>query len=78
MNNQEILNALNEKIKAAEEALLYLKQSKASFERVIANSKKSPAEEAFKKVFSHYPDEKDYREGIWFGFQKGFESAQNV
>lgn len=42
MNNQEILNALNEKIKAAEEALLYLNQTKAGLERVIANSAKPP------------------------------------
>jgi hypothetical protein len=37
---------------------------------------KSPAEEAFKKVFRHYPNEKDFREGIWFGFEKGYKSAK--
>lgn len=40
IKNQEILNSLNEKIKAAEEALLYLNQTKAGLERVIANSAK--------------------------------------
>jgi uncharacterized protein YbcC (UPF0753/DUF2309 family) len=36
----------------------------------------SPAEEAFKKVFRHYPNEKDFREGIWFGFEKGYNASQ--
>jgi hypothetical protein len=36
----------------------------------------SPVEEAFKRVFRHYPNEKDFREGIWFGFEKGYNASQ--
>lgn len=84
MKNQEILNALNEKIRAAEEALLYLNQSKAGLERVIANSKKSPVEEAYKKVYGKYPV-KEVSEELtpkdswnvvsWSAFQNGYNSA---
>jgi hypothetical protein len=37
---------------------------------------KTPCEEAFKKVFNHYPNEKDFREGIWFGFEKGYNASK--
>jgi hypothetical protein len=39
---------------------------------------KSPVEEAFKKVFNHYPTEKDFGEGVWFGFEKGYEAHQSL
>ena len=73
MKNQEILKALDEKIKAAEEALLYLNQTKAGLERVIANSKKSPAEEAYKRVYGFYPE--TYSD-TWSAFQDGYEESQ--
>lgn len=73
MNNQEILNSLNEKIKAAEEALLYLKQSKAGLERVIANTVKTPAEEAWKKYWGEYPNNPN--EQLWKTFQAGYNAA---
>jgi hypothetical protein len=37
---------------------------------------KTPCEKAFKKVFNHYPNEKDFREGIWFGFEKGYNASK--
>jgi len=37
---------------------------------------KTPCQEAFKKVFNHYPNEKDFREGIWFGFEKGYNASK--
>lgn len=42
---------------------------------------KSPCEEAYKRVYGHYPliDENDccrWEGKIWFAFQKGYESAQ--
>lgn len=78
MKNQEILNALNEKIKAAEEALLYLNQTKAGLERVIENHK-TPCEEAHKKVYGHYPDTgigNGYSYIWWDVFQKGYNAAK--
>ena len=39
---------------------------------------KSSVEEAFKKVFNHYPTEKDFGEGVWFGFEKGYEAHQSL
>lgn len=77
MKNQEILNALNEKIKAAEEALLYLNQTKAGLERVI-EMKKSPAEEAYKRWWGEYPGTETwtiYDETRWVGFQKGYNTS---
>jgi hypothetical protein len=79
MKNQEILNALNEKIKAAEEALLYLNQTKAGLERVI-EMQKSPAEEAFKRVYGRYPVT-DIADTCWDGygwvhFEAGYHSAK--
>ena len=79
MKNQEILNALNEKIKAAEEALLYLNQTKAGLEKVIANSAKTPVEEAYKKVYGKYPVT-DIADTCWDGdgwnnFQAGYNAA---
>ena len=78
MKNQEILNALNEKIKAAEEALLYLNQTNAGLERVI-EKQKSPAEEAYKRVFGKYPGAaftwtvEDDR--CWYMFQQGYNTS---
>mgnify|MGYP007019969715 CR=1 FL=1 len=42
---------------------------------------KTPCEEAYKRVYGHYPliDENDccrWEGKIWFAFQKGYESAQ--
>jgi hypothetical protein len=76
MKNQEILNSLNEKIKAAEEALLYLNQSKAGLERVIANSAKTPVEEAYKKVYGVYPI--DSIDKTWDPFQAGYNAAKEI
>lgn len=42
MKNQEILNSFNEKLKAAEESLLYLRQAKSSFERLIKEEQSEP------------------------------------
>ena len=75
MTNQEILNSLNEKIKAAEEALLYLNQSKAGIERVIANSVKTPVEEAWKKYWGEYPTNPN--EQLWQVFEAGYNAASN-
>lgn len=75
MNNQEILNSLNEKIKAAEEALLYLNQTKAGLERVIANSKKSPVEEAYKDWYGGYPSDGIAIDNSWDAFQAGYNAA---
>jgi hypothetical protein len=50
-------------------------QAKLSLLEEMENYR-TPAEEAFKKVFNHYPNEKDFREGIWFGFEKGYNVAQ--
>jgi hypothetical protein len=78
MKNQEILNALNEKIKAAEEALLYLNQTKEGLERVIEKHK-TPCEEAHKKVYGHYPDTGigNGHSYIWWDvFKKGYNAAK--
>jgi hypothetical protein len=79
MKNQEILNALNKKIKAAEEVLLYLNQTKEGLERVI-EKQKSPAEEAYKKWWGTYPpiapSVSNYEDNRWSDFQKGYKSAQ--
>jgi hypothetical protein len=79
MKNQEILNALNEKIKAAEKVLLYLNQTKEGLERVI-EKQKSPAEEAYQKVYGYYhpttPSVSNYEDTRWSAFQNGYKSAQ--
>ena len=38
-------------------------------------AQRTPVEEAFKKVYRHYPDVAE--PGVWFGFKKGFEAARN-
>jgi hypothetical protein len=77
MKNQEILNALNEKIKAAEEALLYLNQTKAGLERVI-EKQKSPVEIAFKDNYGVYPDELKTTDDFncWNSFRRGHIAAK--
>lgn len=39
-------------------------------------SQRTPAEEAFKKVYSRYPDRFDYDSGRWDIFQQGFEASK--
>jgi hypothetical protein len=75
MNNQEILNSLNEKIKAAEESLLYLNQTKEGIVRMIANSKKSPVEEAYKDWCGEYPSGTSSNASQWVTFQAGYNAA---
>ena len=55
-------------------------QSKLSFLEELEKHK-TPAEEAFKEVYGHYPviEENNYYRWdgkIWFAFQKGYEAAQ--
>ena len=55
-------------------------QSKLEFLEELEKTK-SPAEEAYKRVYGHYPviDKNDYYRWdgkIWFAFQKGYEAAQ--
>ena len=80
MKNQEILNSLNEKIKAAEEALLYLNQTKEGLEKVIENSKKPPVEEAFKDNYGVYPNELKSNDDFncWTSFKRGYIAAKKV
>ena len=75
MNNQEILISLNEKIKAAEESLLYLNQTKEGIVRMIANSKKSPVEEAYKDWCGEYPSGTSSNASQWVTFQAGYSAA---
>ena len=44
MRNQEILNSLNEKLKAAEESVLYLRQAKSSFVSLIKDETSEPTD----------------------------------
>jgi hypothetical protein len=84
LTNQEILNSLNEKIKAAEEALLYLEQSKAGIERVIANSVKP--ETLYEICKDWYGDGYDYPEitvlvdriEAWLPKEQSAKGSQNV
>jgi hypothetical protein len=39
-------------------------------------AQRSPAEEAFKKVFFNYPDKQNSGGDLWIGFREGFEAAQ--
>ena len=118
MKNQEILNSLNEKLKAAEESVRYLRQTKSSFESLIKEEPsdlwiekncpetkleikkmdsvegieaeikmlqsklelykelektKSPAEEAYKRVYGIYPPVGDI---YWENFKEGYDSVQ--
>jgi hypothetical protein len=64
----------NEKIQQLKEDIALNKEKLQKLEELQRT--KSPVEEAFKKVFRHYPNEKDFREGIWFGFEKGYNASQ--
>jgi hypothetical protein len=64
----------NEKIQQLKEDIAINKEKLQKLEELQRT--KSPAEEAFKKVFRYYPYEKDFREGIWFGFEKGYNASQ--